>query len=299
MLPRENIRRCDRKTLSDRPSNKSAHDRRAIPDRRDYTLVPIHRVFLNAPATAFSGFRPINQRIQNDPDDGSDWEMRPPFGYDFTHEREIHRSDLQPEHSIMAKRKENDDLAAALNSMADGHDHGHDHDEADTTDETIEPVQARANSPVHPAPPPPPAPATAPPGAPLRRPPAPTAEPVAPPQDIPQSSAFDMAPPDDDDAVIVPPPDRAAFIHAKKPAAKPKLAAYQTLHFRQTIIPIMLTTGVMAIVLACIRLAISDDSIFSKIPGSVAAILAVIGLVLLAVAVMNMMQVKQILEGKK
>jgi hypothetical protein len=111
-----------------------------------------------------------------------------------------------------------------------------------------------------------------------------------------------MAPPDDDDAVIVPAPDRAVFKPKSKPPAAPartQQAAYQTLHFRQTVIPVMLTLGIIALVLAAIRLGISDDSVFAKIPASVAGVLSLVGVLLLAVAGLNMMQVKQILDGKR
>lgn len=234
--------------------------------------------------------------------------------------------------------KKNDDLAAALNALADGHhadeehveDHGDHHDAAPPAAAPAPAQPARPVKVARPAAAPPPkatrpeAPAAAPapvakaappapvaaeakpasrvrPSAPSSRPAAPSA-PVPPPPSAPADAAgddpFNHAPPDDDDAVIVPAPDQSVF--APRPKAAPvvrkaRVPVYQTLHFRQTVIPVMLTSGVLAIVLAGIRFTLSDDSIFSAVPTSVALVLIVLGLLLLGAAALNIMQVKQML----
>jgi hypothetical protein len=124
--------------------------------------------------------------------------------------------------------------------------------------------------------------------------------PPRPPTDA--ESPFDHAPPDDDDAVIVPAPDQSVFATRSKTASytrKPRVPVYQTLQFRQTVIPIMLTSGTLAIVLALIRFSLTDDSIFATVPAIVAIILLVLGMLLLAAAGLNIMQVKQMLEAEK
>jgi hypothetical protein len=128
-----------------------------------------------------------------------------------------------------------------------------------------------------------------------------TPVPPSPPTTPADDSPFDHAPPDDDDAVIVPAPDQSVFAPKPRsaPVARPaRVPVYQTLNFRQTIIPIMLTTGVLSIVLAAVRLALPEESFFAAVPMIVAIVLLVVGAILLAAAVLNMMQVKQMLADK-
>ena len=261
--------------------------------------------------------------------------------------------------------KKHDDLAAALNALADGHHdstagEAHDADAQENAPATPPPTQpvrpakvarpatvapstaaapavakpsapvpkttaaptAKFARPAAPATPPPSAPVAAPTppsvtaetrpasrvraAAPSARPTAPSS-PVAPPPppapiDATDDSPFDHAPPEDDDAVIVPAPDQSVFAPRPKAAApvrKGRVPVYQTLHFRQTVIPVMLTSGVMALLLGGIRFALSDDSIFSAVPSSIAIVLIVLGLLLLGAAALNIVQVKQMIEAEK
>lgn len=235
--------------------------------------------------------------------------------------------------------KKNDDLAAALNALASGHEPEEDsasesHHAAEVYDEPAAPVTpppvarpakvarpapvtpavpvARSTRPTAPASPkatatPTPTPVVEARPASRVRASAPTARPIAPatpappePVEVASDSPFDHAPPDDDDAVIVPAPDQSVF--APRPKAAPavrkaRTPIYQTLEFRQTVIPIMLTSGVLAIVLGAIRFGLSDDSIFSAVHSSVAIVLIVLGFMLLGAAALNIMQVKQMLEA--
>jgi hypothetical protein len=123
------------------------------------------------------------------------------------------------------------------------------------------------------------------------------ASPPSPPEV--SDNPFDQAPPEDDDAMAMPAPDASVFAPRPKPAPAPRRAAtpvYQTLRFRQTVIPIMLTGGVMSIVLALIYFSLPDDSFFAAVPALVAVVVLVIGAALLGMAVLNVMQVKLMLE---
>jgi hypothetical protein len=80
----------------------------------------------------------------------------------------------------------------------------------------------------------------------------------------------------------------------------PRVPLYQTMQFRQTIIPILLTCGVLTLVLASLKAAMGTDSVFSDLPGWVPIALFVAGLVLLFLAIINMFAVKgQLIASKK
>jgi hypothetical protein len=215
----------------------------------------------------------------------------------------------------MSNQRKQDDLAAALNAMAGGYGDGDD-DAAVEQDATPKPEAAPPAAPVtratapRPAPRPVPAKPPAPPAVtepvkPVRasRPSSPTNRPAAPTAPVPQAasdSPFDHAAPDDDDAVIVPAPDQSVFAPKPRTAPSPRAPrtpVYQTMQFRQTIIPVMLTGGGLCVALALARMIlVNDDSIFGAVPLTIGYALLVVGLVLLAVAALNIVQVKHTLE---
>lgn len=100
----------------------------------------------------------------------------------------------------------------------------------------------------------------------------------------------------------MPAPDESVFAPRAKSAPvvrKAKVPVYQTLHFRQTVIPIMLTSGVLSLVLAGIRFSLPDDSFFAAVPTIVAIVLVIMGIMLLGFGIINMLMVKQMLEDAK
>ena len=100
--------------------------------------------------------------------------------------------------------------------------------------------------------------------------------------------------------MIVPAAPMSAFTYtpSHKPAA-PKLPFYKTLNFRQTVIPILLTCGVMLLVMASLKFVVNPDSPLAALPGWMPVVLVVIAAGLLAVAVLNMLQVRQQLAGRR
>lgn len=121
--------------------------------------------------------------------------------------------------------------------------------------------------------------------------------PAAPPSQTPadeQADAVNII--DDGDAVIVPAPDAQVF--APKPAsarpARPSIT--RSLGFRRTIIPILLTCGVLLLGIGLLKWIAGADSLFSDMALSLSAVLCVSGAFLLLVAVLNMLQVKAELQ---
>ena len=57
-------------------------------------------------------------------------------------------------------------------------------------------------------------------------------------------------------------------------------------------IPVLLTTGVMLFVMAVARWAVPDDAPLAQMPAWSAAVLILLGLVMLGLAVLNMMAVR-------
>ena len=96
---------------------------------------------------------------------------------------------------------------------------------------------------------------------------------------------------DDDDAVIVPAPEPEVFApHAPKVPTGP--GGIRSLAFRRTVIPILLTCGVLLIGIGSLRWLGGPDSIFVDMSIPLSAALCGCGFFLLLVAVLNMLQVK-------
>ena len=98
---------------------------------------------------------------------------------------------------------------------------------------------------------------------------------------------------DDDDAVIVPAPDAAVFAprHTGRGSYR-RSALYQTIEFRRTIIPILLTCGVLTIAFGMLKYALGEDSPLSELPSWLPVVLFITGALLLALAVTNMLSVR-------
>lgn len=70
------------------------------------------------------------------------------------------------------------------------------------------------------------------------------------------------------------------------------------LGFRQTIIPPLLTGGVLLLIFAALPLVMADDSAFAAIPGWVVIMCLILGVALLATGALNMLLVnKQLNES--
>ncbi len=136
------------------------------------------------------------------------------------------------------------------------------------------------------------------------RPAVPTARPMAPPNltppDAVAADAAANAVVDDDDAVNIPAPDASVFA-PRKPAAsagaRAAVARRKQVTFRQTLIPVLLTTGVLAIAFGLARVALGPDSPAAAFPAWATPTFVVAGAVLLALAVLNMLSVRSMLAA--
>ncbi len=101
------------------------------------------------------------------------------------------------------------------------------------------------------------------------------------------------------DDMDAPAPDASVFApkaRASAKARKPRQPYFQTLFFRQTAIPIMLTCGFIMLLTAGLALLSPADSMFAGFPGWFSIVLIAFGLILLGLAGLNMVQVKNELE---
>ena len=118
------------------------------------------------------------------------------------------------------------------------------------------------------------------------------ARPVAPPTPAP-AQAPQRA---DDDTAIVPPPDSSVFAAGYRTRAAARLR-HSGIFVRQTMIPILLTCGVMLPMLAALWFRLDDDSALRLGAGRWLPItLTCVGAVMLVLAVLNMLQVRHLLR---
>ena len=105
----------------------------------------------------------------------------------------------------------------------------------------------------------------------------------------------------DDDAVIVPAPDASVFLHKPDYAAKNKKVAFgQSIRFRQTLIPILLTSGFIMVVLGALHFLWSgENNPLGGLPVWLLAVLFLFGLVLWGAAVANMLSVKHAIDAQR
>ena len=111
-----------------------------------------------------------------------------------------------------------------------------------------------------------------------------------------QSTALSGDVIDDDDSVIVPAPDPSVFEYRTKTAAqaREKVARAKNMQFFRTLIPILLTCGVLLLVFASLKFTSGADSMLSDLPIWIPAVLVVMAIVLLSLAVMLMLVVKNL-----
>jgi hypothetical protein len=99
----------------------------------------------------------------------------------------------------------------------------------------------------------------------------------------------------DDDAVIVPAPDADVFARhapAKQSGVEESIGLSRGHAFRRTVIPILLTCGVLLIGIGALRWIGGAESVFSDMSTSLCAALCGVGAFLLIVAALKMLQVK-------
>ncbi len=101
---------------------------------------------------------------------------------------------------------------------------------------------------------------------------------------------------DDDDLRSIPAPDASVFEPRSKPAVsedfKAKATARKNLEFRRTLIPILLTCGVMMLGFASLKFLTGSDSMLATVPLWVPILLILAGLILIGLGVVNMLSVK-------
>jgi hypothetical protein len=104
----------------------------------------------------------------------------------------------------------------------------------------------------------------------------------------------------DDDSVIVPAPDAAVFAPRPKSAAALKAhrtAVYQTVEFRRTMIPVLLTCGVLMLVFAVLKFLARADSPLADLPMWLPVVLIITAIALLGLGVLNMLSVQNSLAA--
>lgn len=108
---------------------------------------------------------------------------------------------------------------------------------------------------------------------------------------------------DDDDMMNIPAPEASVFQPRPKPApragARATNYARRSLDYRRTLIPILLVLGLYMAWLASLKYFSGPDSVLATVPVWVPVLLAVGSIVLLGLAVVNMISVKQQLEAEE
>lgn len=207
----------------------------------------------------------------------------------------------------MAAERNNDDIAAALHGLHTG-EQGHAEGHVDSTHGQVVP-----QSPVVP-----PAPAQQAPrgsakpqaAAPVKRPPAPVARPAVPPAPaVPTAPAYPSLPsrPAPGRARPATPvraaaplqPDQVEHVESAEtydsvkeatPGKPPvKTPRSRTLGFRRTVIPVLLTTGLMMIVMGAARWFIDEEAPLARMPVWVVGVLLGAGAVFVALGVANIL----------
>jgi hypothetical protein len=98
-----------------------------------------------------------------------------------------------------------------------------------------------------------------------------------------------------------PPTPAPAPVNYRGPSRRPvaKQPFFMTLGFRRTSIPVLLTMGVLMLAVVGARFVIDKDAPLASLGTFTSVSLVVMGLVLIALAVANMLQVKKELETRK
>ena len=96
---------------------------------------------------------------------------------------------------------------------------------------------------------------------------------------------------DDDDMLNMPTPSPEMLAHRPAPVRKPRELRSRSVGFKQTLIPILLTMGVMMSGIAVWSFALGEESPVAAAPGITIGI-ASMGVVMLVFAVVTMLQVR-------
>jgi hypothetical protein len=127
---------------------------------------------------------------------------------------------------------------------------------------------------------------------------------VAPPPPVPSSPASEPSSEiiDDeihpeDDAMLAPAPDPSMLAHPLPYRPSP-IRRGISLDAKRTLIPILLTTGLLLLVFGALRFVMGADSPYAQMPSWLVALVGVSGLILLAGAFFTMLQVQHELDRK-
>jgi hypothetical protein len=112
-----------------------------------------------------------------------------------------------------------------------------------------------------------------------------------------QSQIIDDEVHPEDDAMLAPAPDPSMLAHPLPYRPKP-IRRGISLQAKRTLIPILLTTGLLLIVFGALRFVMGPDSPYAKMPNWLTALVSVSGLILLAGAVFTMLQVQHELDRR-
>ncbi|HEY7087512.1 MAG TPA: hypothetical protein VH518_05440 [Tepidisphaeraceae bacterium] len=143
------------------------------------------------------------------------------------------------------------------------------------------------------------APGSAPPPRPVPPPPQVHRRPVIPIIGSAGAHVLDEAPTpliEDDDIVIVPAPTPDVFLPRQRPAPPPRASLLASMRLRRTLIPILLTSGVMLPTLGILWFMTDEESPFRRVGMGVPVTLIVVGAVLLLLGLVNAFQVKHQLQ---
>ena len=105
--------------------------------------------------------------------------------------------------------------------------------------------------------------------------------------------------PVDDDTMMAPAPDASAFTAQSMSYKSPAARMAKTSDLKPTLIPILLTTGMLFLLFSLLKFVRGADSPYAALPGWVVGMVAGMGGILLAFAVFTMMQVKEQLTRTK
>lgn len=91
------------------------------------------------------------------------------------------------------------------------------------------------------------------------------------------------------------------FLHKPQYASKPQRQAFgHSVHFRQTLIPILLTAGFIMVGLGVLHFVWnSENNPLTDLPGWLLAVLFAFGALLWVLAIANMLSVKSALEARR
>ena len=93
--------------------------------------------------------------------------------------------------------------------------------------------------------------------------------------------------------MLAPAPDASDFVHKPLSYKSPQTKMAAGLSFKQTLIPILLTTGVMLIVFGSLKFIMGAESPFSALPGWTLGVMFGFGALMLAFGAFTMLQVRE------